>query len=191
MQELKSQQILKLRKSLKSLLNKERLLVDIFIFGSVLKGKNEPEDIDLVSLFRDKDYKLIEEVDYAIKKEGDKLNLNIHIEPLIVDNINTSEVYKNIIHEGFSIKNMNFVSKMIGFNPFLLITYNLRNKKPSEKVMFSYALFGRKKGEGLVKSLEGKELGKGSILIPIKNEAEIVSFFKQWNVEFNKQRIFS
>lgn len=165
-------------------------MVDIFIFGSVLKGKEQPGDIDLISLFRQRDYKIIEEIDYKIKKEGDADNLTIHIEPLVIDDMHSSEVYRNIIHEGFSIKSMKPVKKMLNLNPFLLITYNLRNKNPSEKVMFSYALFGRKKGEGLLKELGGRELGKGSILIPIEQESNIESFFKQWNVDSKKQRVF-
>lgn len=178
----------KLKGNLQKLLKKEKYLVDVYIFGSALKGKEEPKDIDLISLFRDKDYKLIEDIDYDIKKIGDKLGLNLHIEPLIVDDIFSNQAHRNIIHEGFSIKNMRSVCSIMNFDSYLIIRYGLRDKKASDKVRFSYALFGRKKGEGVLAELKGKELGKGSILIPIGEEAVITSFFKQWDVSFKKQR---
>jgi len=179
----------KLKKNLQNLLKKERSLVDIFIFGSALKSKENPKDIDLVSFFRMKDYRVIEEVNYKIKKEGDRHKLNVHIEPLIVDDMLHSEVYRNIIHEGFSIRYMQPVKQILNFGSFLLVTYHLKNKKPSEKVMFSYALFGRKKGGGILNEMGGKGLGKGSILVPVDREDIILSFFNQWNVAFKRQRV--
>jgi len=179
----------KLKRNLQNLLKKEKCLVDVYIFGSALKGKDEPKDIDLISLFRDKDYKLIEDINYEIKKIGDKLELNLHIEPLIVDDMFSNRAHRNIIHEGFSIKNMKSVSSILNFDSFLIMRYELRDKKASDKVRFSYALFGRKKGEGVLAELKGRELGKGSILIPIGKEAVITSFFKQWDVAFKKQRV--
>jgi len=41
----------------------------------------------------------------------------------------------------------------------------------------------------VLKELGGKEVGKGSIMVPIENEAIIVSFFDGWNVVFKRQRI--
>lgn len=181
----------KLKKSLKSLLKKEKFLVDIFIFGSVLKSKYQPRDVDLIILFREKNYKKIEEIIYQIKKIGDKLKINLHSEPLIIDDIYNEKVYLSLLHEGYSIRNMKFISNMLNFKPYLLITYNLKDKKSSDKVRFSYALYGRKKGEGLLKTLSGKELGKGSILVPIDKESLIKEFFKQWNVKIKSERMIT
>lgn len=66
---------------------------------------------------------------------------------------------------------------------------HLSNKSASEKVRFSYALYGRKKGEGLLKSLKGPEVGKGAVLIPIIKQEEARTFFNQWDVEFKEKRI--
>ena len=49
----------KLEKSLKNFLKKENRLVDIFLFGSAIKKKEIPSDIDIIALFRDKDYEKI------------------------------------------------------------------------------------------------------------------------------------
>ena len=180
----------KLKLSLWDILKKEKPLVDIFIFGSILKGKETPQDIDIITLFREKNFEVIEEILYKIKEIGKNLSIKLHTEPLIIDNLHKEPIYKSIIHEGFSIKNMQFIHDLFNFKSFLLITYNLKNKNSSNKVRFSYALYGRKKGEGVLKSLNGKELGKGVILVPIDKQSIINDFFKQWDVEHKEQRTF-
>lgn len=179
----------KLKLSLKSLLKKETFLADIFIFGSALKSKEKPKDIDLIALFRNKNYEKIEDILYKIKKIGELLSINLHTEPIIIDNLHKEPIYKSILHEGFSIKNMQFLQDMLNFKSSLLITYHLKDKKASDKVRFSYALYGRKKGEGVLKSLNGKEIGKGAILIPISKQSIIEEFFKQWNIKYKEQRV--
>ena len=54
---------------------------------------------------------------------------------------------------------------------------------------FSYALYGRKKGKGFLRKIGGKEVGKGSIFVPVAKQELASDFFKQWNVSFNEQRI--
>lgn len=179
----------KLKKNLLSLLKKEKFLVDIFLFGSALKNKEKPNDVDLIALFRDKDYEQIESILYKIKKIGEALKIDIHMEPIIIDTLHSQKVYASILHEGFSIKNMKHLSEMLGFKSFILITYNLKDKKSSDKVRFSYALYGRKKGEGVLKSLNGEEVGRGSILVPVEKYEIIKEFLKQWDVKYSKERV--
>lgn len=179
----------KLKKNLLNLLKKEKLLVDVFLFGSTLKSKEKPNDIDLIALLRDKDYEQAESILYKIKKIGETLEINLHTEPIIIDNLHSQKVYVSILHEGFSIKNMKYISEMLNFKSFMLIKYNLKDKKASDKVRFSYALYGRKKGEGVLKSIGGKEAGRGSILVPVEKHEIIKEFLKQWNVKYSEQRI--
>lgn len=164
-------------------------MVNIFIFGSALKSKEKPKDIDLIALFRDKNYEKREDILYKIKKIGETLSLNLHTEPIIINNLHKEPVYKSILHEGFSIRTMQFLHDMLNFKSFLLITYNLKDKNASNKVRFSYALYGRKKGEGILKSLNGRGIGKGSILVPIRKQGIIKEFFEQWNVKYKEQRV--
>lgn len=164
-------------------------MVDIFLFGSVLKSKEKPRDVDIIALFRCKDLKKMEDVLYCLKKIGDELKIDLHAEPIVVDNIFREKVYASVIHEGFSIKEMKFIRDMMGFRSYMLFTYNLENKKPSDKVRFSYALYGRKKGEGLLKNLKGEIIGKSSILVPVEKQEVMRNFFKNWNIEYKEQRV--
>lgn len=164
-------------------------MVDIFLFGSALKSKEKPGDVDVIALFRDKNFEKIEDVLYTIKQAGDKLNLIIHAEPITVDNVFMEPVYTSIIHEGFSIKFMKFIRDMLNFKSYVLFTYNLEKKKQSEKVRFSYALYGRKKGEGLLAALKGKVIGKSSMLVPVEKQEAIKPFFREWGVTYKEQKV--
>ena len=177
-----------LKLNLKSYLKNEKLLVDIFIFGSVLKGKEHPNDIDIIGLFKDKKYELIEGIIYDIKQIGDKLSLRLHIEPLFIEDIHSKKIYSSLLYEGFSILHNESLTHLIGFKSALIFTYSLIGKTASEKVMFSYALYGRIKEKGLLGSLNGKELGKGAFFVPFDKEEEIKLFFKQWGVKYTTQR---
>ncbi len=189
MQEFQLQQMRKLKRSLKSLLKKENSLVDIFLFGSAMKSKEKPRDVDIIALFRRKDLKKMEDVLYCLKKIGDGLKIDLHAEPIVVDNIFREKVYASVIHEGFSIKEMKLIRDMLNFKSYVLFTYKLEDKKPSEKVRLSYALYGRKKGEGLLKSLKGEVIGRSSILVPTEKQEIMRNFFKEWKVEYNEQRV--
>ncbi len=180
----------KLKTSLKNFLRKERYLVDLILFGSVLKGKVKPRDIDLIALFRDHNAERIEDIIYRIRKKGEDLELDLHIEPMVVDQMFDQKVYPLLLHEGFSIKYSEFIHKKLNFQPLVLVTYLLAGKSPSDKVRFSYALYGRISGEGLLSKIGGEMVGKGSILIPISQQETVRAFFKQWEIDYKEQRLF-
>lgn len=180
----------KLKRELRSFLAKESLLVDIFLFGSALKGKRRPGDIDAVALFREKDFERIENIVYSIKKYCEKQGIKLHIEPLVVDKMFSEPVYKSILHEGFSVRNGKRVSELMGVKPFVIFSYSLEGKTPSEKVRFSYALYGRQKGEGFAKEIGGEEMGRGVILIPVEKSDAVKEFFGTWSVKFRERRVW-
>lgn len=179
----------KLKTSLKSLLKKENFLVDIFLFGSALKSKEKPGDVDVIALFRGKDFERVEDVLYSIKKIGDALSIKLHIEPIVIDSLFRENVFASVIHEGFSIREMKFIRDMLNFKSYMLFTYNLESKKPSDKVRFSYALYGRKKGEGLLKVLNGEVIGKSSMLVPTEKQEIMRDFLKGWKIDYKEQRV--
>ncbi len=190
MPELIYSQMKKLKAGLKSFLRKESYLVDLVLFGSALKGKARPRDIDLIAMFRSYDPEKIESVLYQLRKKGEELGLELHTEPIVVDHMFDQKVYPLLLHEGFSIRCSEFIHKKLNLQPLVLITYQLEDKNASDKVRFSYALYGRNKGEGMLSKIKGKVVGKGSILIPIAHQETIKPFFKQWNVAYKEQRVF-
>lgn len=185
------QQLKKLIQSLRSYLKKEPFLVDIFLFGSAFRAKERPRDVDIVVLLREKNYKRTEEEIYKISKMGRELELDLHIEPILIDNLHKERIYVSILHEGYSIKHSAFLRELLNFKAYSLISYSLKGKTPSEKVRFYYVLHGRKKGQGFLASVKGKELGKGNILVPIEKEEIIKELMAEWKLDFKTQRIIA
>ena len=172
---------------MKKLLRKEKFLIDIIIFGSALKSKDKPNDIDICIILRNKDYAKSEEIIYKITKLGEKTGINIHCEPIIVDYLHKKRLYRTLLHEGFSVSNSMKLSELLNFKSYVIMNYSLKNKNNSQKVMFSYALYGRNKGVGLLKDVKGVSLGKGSILIPVEKIEIVREFLKQWSVQYKEK----
>ena len=108
----------KLEERLKKYL-KNKLIADIFVIGSSIKDKLDFKDIDVIVLFREKDYKNIEGIIYSIKREIGIENL--HIEPLVVDNMLNESIFSSLIHEGISIRHNKGIGELIGYKPFLCL----------------------------------------------------------------------
>ena len=84
----------KLEPDLKRLLKTEKILVDIIFFGSALKSKEKPDDLDVCIFLREKDYKKSEEigdlfVDTISKVRQEKtkkgLSLKYRVKRLVID----------------------------------------------------------------------------------------------------------
>ena len=66
-----------LKKALKKLIEKEKEIHDIVVFGSIVRGKEKPGDIDVMVIFKKNVNK---EIEYQIRKknkEKDKENICI------------------------------------------------------------------------------------------------------------------
>ena len=67
---------IKLRNSLKKIVRATKSIDDILLFGSIIRGKQNPQDIDIMILFKEKVDKATE---YKIRKELEKYAKNISI----------------------------------------------------------------------------------------------------------------
>jgi hypothetical protein len=72
---------------------------------------------------------------------------------------------------------------------YYIYIYKLNNLTSSKKVLFSFALFGRKNGEGLINELGGEKLGSGCIFVPEKSCDKIEEFLKFWSVNYRKIKV--
>ncbi len=78
----------------------------------------------------------------------------------------------------------------LGFNEITEIFYDLTKLEQSRKMLFNYALLGRRGKEGLLQTLGGGRLTKSAIFVPSANERNAENFIKKWNVEYLKKRVF-
>lgn len=160
-------------------------VVDILLFGSAVKGKNNPNDVDLCIVFRDKvDLNIVRETGLIL---GDKF----HVSSLVVDNFftNVHSLAKTILFEGKSVIARKNLSETLGLNSSLLFSYNLSKEDKSKKVRFVYLLRGRGNDTGLVKKWGGEFISNNAFILPVNKDNEAQEVFNGWKVNFKRRRL--
>jgi len=164
---------------------------DIVIFGSAVKGKIEPEDIDVALIFNNESLEKRMQLSHEFKNILKSKVTKVHIE-----SINLSDFFEvsffarqGIIMEGHSLIHKTSLSKRLGFESFSLFSYTLKNLNLSKKTSFTYSLIGRNKILGMIKKTNAKPLGKGAVIVPIENSIIFEEFMKRWNVNYTKKNI--
>ncbi len=168
---------------------KDKTIFDIVIYGSAVKGKREPNDIDIVVIFREGDLKKRLNKIQAIKKEI-KLNQNVDIKGILLEELFHHDFFARcgIFLEGISLFDGKPFAHKIDFAGFSLFVYDLKNKNHTEKVKFNYVLSGRSTN-GILKNLEGKSLGPGVVQIPLRNSLEFEEVLNTHSVNYTKKNI--
>jgi predicted nucleotidyltransferase len=160
-------------------------VADILLFGSAVKGKSNPNDIDLCIVFRDKvDLNIVKEAELIL---GDKF----HVSSLVVDNFFTKihSLAKTILFEGKSILTNKNLSETLGLNSSLLFSYSLSKEDNSKKVRFVYLLRGRGDDKGLVNKWGGEFISNSAFILPVDKDNEAQEVFNSWKINFKRRRL--
>lgn len=176
-------------KKIREWVKKEKVL-DVVLFGSAVRGKFNPKDVDLCILISDIDEeKSIDLVD-SLGKFTDKLGFDFHITILASGSfVKGSTLIKTLLNEGYSIKKGERFSSVFGFSSKSLFVYSLKHFSPSMRVRFHYMLKGRYGSKGILKDVDGKFLGTGSILAPAEKEDILKDIFDKWDVKYKIERV--
>ena len=166
-------------------------IFDIIVYGSIIKGKIEARDIDILIIFKEKPLN-----ERAVITQRFKEKISKKIGNPDIKTINLSELFEanflarqSILTDGYSIIDRMPLSKKLGFLSYSLFTYNLKNLDHNNKTKFTYSLIGRGKNQGILKKLNSKPLGKGAVLLPIQNSSFFEDFLKEWKINYNKKNI--
>lgn len=177
-----------LRFEAKKFLNKD--IFDIVLYGSSIKSKESPRDIDIAIIFFNKNLKERLEIAQKFKKE-----IRNKIPNPDVQGVNLSDFLdpsfmarQGIFVEGRSIITNSPISEKIGFESYFLFTYTLKNLNLNEKTKFIYALLGRI-NKGIVELTRAKSLGKGVFLVPVETSEMFSDFLKEWKINFELKKI--
>ena len=166
----------------------DQSIFDIVVYGSSVKGKSRPKDIDILVIFTEGTLKERLTKIQAIKK---KIPLvNIDLKGIVWHELfeETFFARSGIFLEGISVFDGKPFSSKIGFSGFSLFTYHLEDKSHTEKVKFNYVLSGRGR-EGMVKKLEGEHVAPGTVLIPIRNSLEFEDVLGMHKIPYRKRNI--
>lgn len=178
--------------NLQNLLKKEikdESIFDIVVYGSYVKGKEKPNDIDIVVIFKKGSLKerlnRIQEI-----KKNIKTNEKIDIKSILIEELFKKELFSRsgIFYEGVSLFDNKEFSNKIGFESQTLFIYDLKNKTHTEKVKFNYLLSGRN-DIGIRERIYGKQLAPGVILIPVKYSGEFEEILKNHKINFIRRDI--
>lgn len=145
---------------------------DFIVFGSFVKGRYFPKDIDIAIIADNKDISIIGEIKEELKSFKTDLEL---IKPI---DIYQTRLGLTLITEGFSIKNNDFLRKKLGLSPMKIYTYEIKNLTQTKKVLFGRGL------NQIIIDTKATKLGAGSIMIPIEQCSNFEDFLETWNLKY-------
>ena len=162
--------------------HKDRLL-DIVLFGSAVRGKEEPADIDVLLLFKEK-----ESIDlvYRCRKELESASLRVEVvgksyEQLFKPSFQAREAF---LSEGYSLAYGRFVAEGLGYAHYTLFRYELIGRSPSERVRFYYSFNGRGRQAGMAKVLGLKKFSDSVFLCPVEHVEQVREYLGGWKIKY-------
>lgn len=180
---------------IKKFMKKHPEIWDIAIYGSFIRDKEKARDIDFAILLnKNLSLKKKEELAYSIRKEiSKKIPFDIDVKAVSLKDILDKNFLARqaIIAESFLLKRKRFLSDILGFKSYYLFTYSLKNLSVSKKMLFNYALKGRRGRPGLLKENKVRVIGLASILVPIEKAEFFKDFFEKYEVRYNILKLVS
>ena len=173
---MNSKDLSKIKNKLKNLI-KQKEILDIIIFGSAIKGKINPNDIDITIISNKKDINI-------------KLDKYFHVSIISIEDffIKPISLINTLLREGFSIRHNKSFSEVFNFYNKTLFVYNLKKISNTNKVKLVNILHGRK-DKGLVETYKGEWLANQVFLVPIENEKIFEELFLKFNIPFKRSYI--
>lgn len=148
--------------------------ISVVLFGSYSRGNyDEGSDIDLLVVFKDK--KKLDRSLKEIYKTTAKTDLFFQVIGVTLNELKDSPLLESALRDGKIYYAKEEVKKLLTptHKPYALITYSTANLNPKERVTFTQKLEGRGKGKyrynGLIQKLDGYKVGRGVMMIPLKN----------------------
>ena len=170
-----------LKSSKKLYQNYKDKIIDILLFGSSVKGKSSPNDVDIAIILKNtKEQEIIS----LIGKFSVYFNKDAHLNLVIIETILQNPILKTLLEEGISLIDQKQLHNKLGYESGYIFSLDLTKLNKSKKVLFSYALHGKKEQKGILKNLNCKLVGRAVFFIPINYVEEFKAFLELWNVDF-------
>ena len=149
-------------------------ILDIVLFGSFVRGKEKPRDIDLLVIYK---AKINPELNYKIKKEFEILGFEIDLVSKSYNDLFKSAFIarESYLSEGYSLVQKKFIADGLGYKPMVLFRYNIQKFNKSQRMQFYYSLYGRN-SEGMLKKLGLYKFSERIIISPVENSEEVKEY---------------
>lgn len=155
-------------KKLKNVLKNNTSIIDLLIFGSVVKNKLETHDVDIALLTNGHINRT------ELKKQLEtSLNKGIDLQIITLKDYDKF-IWVTLIKEGYSIRHEAYLHELYRIKPIVVYTYSLKPLSLSKKVMFERALKNFKNIE---------RLSNRVIFVPIEISGEFSDFLQRWDID--------
>lgn len=162
--------------------NKNKVL-DVILFGSSVRGKEKPKDIDILVLYKDKkDIDLSYELKKKVGKKGFEVDIiNKTYKELFEESFKAREA---VLSEGYSLVYGKFLSEGLGYMNLVLFKYELKGFSKSDRMRFYYSLYGRNGAKGILKELNSKKFSETVLFCPVGNAERMKEYLGNWKIKF-------
>lgn len=159
------------------------IIKDIILFGSVLRGKDNPSDIDILIVFINN---INKDIEYEFKKKISRIVSNASIISKTQDSLHDSSfsAREAILFEGYSLINKKPIASLSGFESLGIFIYQTKKLNNVDKTRFYYALNGRSGAKGVIYLLNAIKLSDNIIAVPLSQTENTKEFFTRWNIDY-------
>jgi len=164
-------------------------IFDVVLYGSIVLGKENPNDFDLMILAKQKLpalelRNLILELKGKLSKITPKEKLDIKAMGLeeLFDPNNLASL--GIVVEGISIVRGKPLAELMNGKAYSLFRFTLEGLPRKDRTRFQYALKGRDMRSGLLKELNGEQWGAWVVVVPIHHTYRFKEFLEIWGVKY-------
>ncbi|MFH0701403.1 MAG: nucleotidyltransferase domain-containing protein [Candidatus Woesearchaeota archaeon] len=174
---------IKLNKSLKVILKGKPNIEDIILFGSIVRGKDKPGDIDILVLFKDKVNK---EDEYLIRKELENHFKNLSIISKTINSLYDPafDAREAVLFEGISLISGKKMTEKFGLSSVGMFKYHFQGWSKLTKTKFYHAFNGRNGLPGFSADLGAIKLSDGMVLVPLNKIEAMKGFLSSWNLSY-------
>lgn len=160
----------------------ESEILDIVLFGSLVRGKEKPRDIDLLIIYKTK---VNPELNYKTKKEFEILGVEVDLVSKSYDDLFKSSFLarESYLSEGYSLMQRKFIADGLGYKPMILFRYDIKNFNKSQRMRFYYSLYGRNT-EGVLKRLKLYKFSERVIISPVEESERVKEYLNSWNIKY-------
>ena len=160
----------------------EEEILDIIIFGSFVKGKEKPKDLDLLVVYK---AKINSELSYKIKKQLETFGFEIDLvsksySDLFKTDFLAREAY---LSEGYSLVQKKFIAEGLGYKSMVIFRYDIKNFNKSQRMRFYYSLYGRN-SEGMIKRLKLYKFSERIIISLIEESENVKEYLNSWGIKY-------
>ncbi|MDP1729334.1 MAG: nucleotidyltransferase domain-containing protein [archaeon] len=155
---------------------KTKEVLDVILFGSAVKGKAAPNDIDVALITNSIINKNIEGFHISILKPEEFI-------------VNPPSLVTALLKEGYSLKHNRPFAENYRFSNKVLFNYELAGLDASSKVRAVNMLRGIGKSKGLVEENKGEWLVNQVFIAPIESDSILERFFINQKIKFKKSYV--